>query len=121
MPPKPPEILEVDTQRVAEIVGRVRARQLLSLEEGAVMDRREVLSKLVEILYERNDIDFHRGTFRVRGDVIDIFPVHEEERIPVRQQVHDSLQIDRTRFAFGHGHSNPLAYRLQAPASSLSL
>jgi excinuclease ABC subunit B len=53
---------------------------LLYLEEGAVMDRREVLSKLVEILYERNDIDFHRGTFRVRGDRVEIFPAYEEER-----------------------------------------
>jgi excinuclease ABC subunit B len=53
---------------------------LLSLEEGAVLDRREVLSKLVEILYERNDIDFHRGTFRVRGDRVEIFPAYEEDR-----------------------------------------
>jgi excinuclease ABC subunit B len=53
---------------------------LLSLEEGAVLDRREVLKKLVEILYERNDIDFHRGTFRVRGDRVEIFPAYEEDR-----------------------------------------
>jgi excinuclease ABC subunit B len=53
---------------------------LLCLETGAVMDRREVLSKLVEILYERNDLDFHRGTFRVRGDRVEIFPAYEEER-----------------------------------------
>jgi excinuclease ABC subunit B len=53
---------------------------LLYLEEGAQKDRREVLSKLVEILYERNDIDFHRGTFRVRGDRVEIFPAYEEDR-----------------------------------------
>ncbi|MBM4301229.1 MAG: excinuclease ABC subunit UvrB [Deltaproteobacteria bacterium] len=53
---------------------------LLYLEEGAVMDRREVLSKLVEMLYERNDLDFHRGTFRVRGDRVEIFPAYEEDR-----------------------------------------
>ena len=53
---------------------------LLYLEEGVVKDRREVLSKLVEILYERNDIDFHRGTFRVRGDRVEIFPAYEEDR-----------------------------------------
>ncbi|WP_163339658.1 excinuclease ABC subunit UvrB [Desulfopila sp. IMCC35008] len=40
----------------------------------------DVQRRLVYMLYERNDISFHRGTFRVRGDVIDIFPVHEEER-----------------------------------------
>jgi excinuclease ABC subunit B len=53
---------------------------LLYLEEGAQKNRREVLSKLVEILYERNDIDFHRGTFRVRGDRVEIFPAYEEDR-----------------------------------------
>jgi excinuclease ABC subunit B len=53
---------------------------LLYLEEGLEKDRREVLAKLVEILYERNDIDFHRGTFRVRGDRVEIFPAYEEDR-----------------------------------------
>jgi len=53
---------------------------LLYLEEGVEQDRRQVLSKLVEILYERNDIDFHRGTFRVRGDRVEIFPAYEEDR-----------------------------------------
>jgi excinuclease ABC subunit B len=53
---------------------------LLYLEEGVVKDRREVLAKLVEILYERNDLDFHRGTFRVRGDRVEIFPAYEEDR-----------------------------------------
>src|SRR4030067_1095498 len=53
---------------------------LLYLEKGMVSSREEILSKLVEIQYERNDIDFHRGTFRVRGDVIEVFPAHEESR-----------------------------------------
>ncbi len=53
---------------------------LLYLEEGMEKDRREVLRKLVDILYERNDIDFHRGTFRVRGDRVEIFPAYEEDR-----------------------------------------
>jgi len=53
---------------------------LLYLERGMTITREEILSKLVEIQYERNDIDFHRGTFRVRGDVIEIFPAHEENR-----------------------------------------
>jgi excinuclease ABC subunit B len=42
--------------------------------------RDDILRRLVEIQYERNDIDFHRGTFRVRGDIVDIFPAHEEDR-----------------------------------------
>jgi len=53
---------------------------LLYLEKGMTLSREEILSKLVEIQYERNDIDFHRGTFRVRGDVIEVFPAHEENR-----------------------------------------
>jgi excinuclease ABC subunit B len=53
---------------------------LLYLETGMTRSREEVLAKLVEILYERNDIDFHRGTFRVRGDRVEIFPAYEEDR-----------------------------------------
>jgi excinuclease ABC subunit B len=53
---------------------------LLWLEVGKEVPRREILAKLVEIQYERNEADFHRGTFRVRGDVIDVFPAYEEER-----------------------------------------
>jgi len=50
----------------------------LQVEEEYSME--DVQRRLVFMQYERNDISFHRGTFRVRGDVIDIFPVHEEER-----------------------------------------
>jgi excinuclease ABC subunit B len=53
---------------------------LLYLEEGQEKSRREVLRKLVDILYERHDADFHRGSFRVRGDRVDIFPAYEEDR-----------------------------------------
>jgi len=52
---------------------------ILYLEEGMAIERDEILRKLVEIQYERNDTDFHRGTFRVRGDVIDIFPASYED------------------------------------------
>ena len=53
---------------------------LLRLEVGQEIDRRTILRRLVEILYERNEQDFARGTFRARGDVIEIFPAHEDER-----------------------------------------
>ncbi|MBW6511447.1 MAG: excinuclease ABC subunit UvrB [Desulfuromonadaceae bacterium] len=53
---------------------------LISLEEGMEIDRNALLKKLVEIQYERNDIDFHRGAFRVRGDTVEIFPAYEEKR-----------------------------------------
>ncbi|NLZ16133.1 MAG: excinuclease ABC subunit UvrB [Desulfobulbaceae bacterium] len=52
----------------------------LFLERGVEFPMEEVLRRLAFMLYERNDLSFHRGTFRVRGDVLDIFPVHEEER-----------------------------------------
>ena len=52
----------------------------LFLERGVDYPMEEVLRRLAFMLYERNDLSFHRGTFRVRGDVLDIFPVHEEER-----------------------------------------
>jgi excinuclease ABC subunit B len=53
---------------------------LLFLERGAMVPREKILNKLVEIQYERNDIDFHRGTFRVRGDIVEVFPAYEEDR-----------------------------------------
>lgn len=52
---------------------------ILYVEEGRKIKREEILKKLVEIQYQRNDIDFHRGTFRVRGDIIDVFPAYEED------------------------------------------
>jgi excinuclease ABC subunit B len=53
---------------------------LLQIEDSEEIERDEVLAKLVEIQYVRNDLDFYRGTFRVRGDVVEIFPVYEENR-----------------------------------------
>jgi excinuclease ABC subunit B len=53
---------------------------LLYLEKDSVLPREDALKKLVEIHYERGDYDFSRGHFRVRGDVLDIYPVHEEDR-----------------------------------------
>ena len=53
---------------------------MLSLRPGMEKDRDEVIKKLVEIQYERNDINFTRGTFRVRGDILEIFPANSGER-----------------------------------------
>ena len=50
------------------------------LEKGMEVPRERLLRQLVDMLYERNDVDFHRGTFRVRGDVVEIFPAYESER-----------------------------------------
>ncbi len=53
---------------------------VLSLRPGMIKDRDEVLHKLVDIQYERNDVNFVRGTFRVRGDVVEIFPAGSSDR-----------------------------------------
>ncbi|HNV57368.1 MAG TPA: excinuclease ABC subunit UvrB [Smithellaceae bacterium] len=53
---------------------------IVQLEVGREIPREDILKRLVEIQYERNDIDFHRGTFRVRGDIVEIFPPYEDEQ-----------------------------------------
>ena len=53
---------------------------LIYIEDGQKIERKAVLDKLVQCQYERNDMDFYRGRFRVRGENIDIFPAYEEER-----------------------------------------
>jgi excinuclease ABC subunit B len=70
---------------------------LLFLEKGQKIRRQDIFSKLVEILYERNDVDFKRGTFRVRGDVIEVYPTYDDNayRIELFGDEVDSLsQID---------------------------
>jgi len=57
--------------------------RMIRLRVGAELDRDEVLRRLVEIQYTRNDISFTRGTFRVRGDTLEIFPVYEELAVRV--------------------------------------
>jgi excinuclease ABC subunit B len=70
---------------------------LLLLEKGQRLKREDITRRLVEILYERNDVDFRRGTFRVRGDIIEVFPTYDENafRIELFGDEIDSLsQID---------------------------
>ena len=70
---------------------------LLLLEKGQKIRREDLVKRLVEILYERNDVDFKRGTFRVRGDIIEVFPTYDElaYRIELFGDEIDSLsQID---------------------------
>jgi excinuclease ABC subunit B len=55
------------------------AEQTVKIERGQELGRDALLRRLVDIRYDRNDIDFHRGTFRVRGDVVEVFPPHEQE------------------------------------------
>lgn len=54
--------------------------KMLTLEVGQTIDREEIIEKLIDMLYERNDIDFKRGTFRAKGDTIDIIPISEHTK-----------------------------------------
>src|SRR6202020_2213424 len=70
---------------------------LLMLEKGQKISRNQIVSKLVEILYERNDGDFRRGTFRIRGDVIEVYPTYEDYAYRIElwgDQVESLAQID---------------------------
>src|SRR3954447_1904727 len=70
---------------------------LLMLEKGQKIARNHIVGKLVEILYERNDTDFKRGTFRVRGDVIEVFPTYDDDAYRIElwgDEVEGLSQID---------------------------
>ncbi len=70
---------------------------LLIVEEGETVDRSKILRKLVEIQYERNDYDLKRGTFRVRGDVVEIIPAYEDAGVRIElfgDEVESISQID---------------------------
>ena len=70
---------------------------LVMLEKGQKISRQEILRRLVEIQYERNDLDFRRGTFRVRGDVIEVYPTYEDNAYRIEMwgdQVESLAQID---------------------------
>lgn len=68
-------------------------KMLLHLRQGDLMDQRDILRRLAELQYKRNDVNFERGTFRVRGDVIDIFPA-DSDRHGVRVELFDE-EIER--------------------------
>jgi excinuclease ABC subunit B len=70
---------------------------LLMLEKGQKISRQQITSRLVDILYERNDANFVRGTFRVRGDVIEIFPTYEDNAYRIElwgDEIEGLSQID---------------------------
>src|SRR5512143_4037225 len=56
---------------------------VLPLEVGQRIDREQILRKLVDIQYERNDVEFGRGTFRVRGDIVEVYPSYEEQAVRI--------------------------------------
>lgn len=71
-------------------------QMMLHLRRGDIVDQREILRRLAQLQYRRNDAAFERGTYRVRGDVIDIFPA-ESEQLAIRVELFDE-EIDRISF-----------------------
>lgn len=70
---------------------------LLMLEKGQKITRNQIVQRLVEILYDRNDADFRRGTFRVRGDVIEIYPTYDDNAYRIElwgDEIESLSQID---------------------------
>jgi len=70
---------------------------LLMLEKGEKITRQQIVSRLVDILYERNDTSFTRGTFRVRGDVIEVFPTYDDNAYRIEMwgdEIESLSQID---------------------------
>ena len=76
---KDDNVIVVSSVSCIDSIGEVEEyrKNTITLSEGEKIERNEVLRKLVDMLYERNDLDFKRGTFRVRGDVLEIIPVNE--------------------------------------------
>ena len=82
---------------------------LLLLEKGQKIKREDITRRLVEILYERNDVDFRRGTFRVRGDIIEVFPTYDDKAYRIElfgDEIESLSQIDP---ALRHGQAEVLA------------
>jgi len=71
-------------------------KMMLHLRRGDIIDQRDIIRRLAQLQYKRNDAAFERGTYRVRGDVIDIFPAESEE-MAVRVELFDS-EVDRISF-----------------------
>ena len=86
---------------------------ILHLRQGEKMGQREVLARLVAMQYERNELDFRRGTFRVRGDVIDVFPAEHAEhavRLSLEDDVIEKIEI-----------FDPLTGRVQHPMARFTV
>jgi len=105
---------------------------LLFLEKGTEADRRGIFERLIDIHYSRNDLDFKRGTFRVRGETIDIFPAYEEtayrvemfgdsiERITEINPLTGDVLVERDRIAvYPAKHFVTTSPKLQAAADAI--
>ena len=81
---------------------------LLMLEKGMRISRKELTGRLVELLYQRNDNDFTRGTFRVRGDIVEVFPSYDEYAVRIElwgDEVESLVHIDPLSGAIRQSHT----------------
>src|SRR5438045_686292 len=74
---------------------------MVTLTKGQKIDRDEILRSLVRIQYSRNDVAFERGTFRVRGDTVEIFPAYEEQGVRVEMWGNEIERISRINVLTG--------------------
>ncbi|MBN7795924.1 excinuclease ABC subunit UvrB [Parahaliea mediterranea] len=88
-------------------------KMVMHLSRGEIIDQRHILRQLAELQYTRNDVDFQRGTYRVRGDVIDIFPA-DSEREAVRVELFDE-EIENLTFF------DPLTGEVQAKVPRVTI
>ena len=86
---------------------------VIHLSRGEIIDQRDILRQLADLQYTRNDVDFQRGTYRVRGDVIDIFPA-DSEREAVRVELFDE-EIDN----IAGSTRSPVRWKQGAPGDDL--
>src|SRR5659263_186621 len=77
------EAITITSARVITDLGSPEyyGRMTIRVEVGAEFPRNALLRRLIDLQYERNDVDFHRGTLRVRGDAVELFPAYEEEKV----------------------------------------
>ena len=97
---------------------------MVTLAQGANIDRDDMLRQFVDMQYARNDIDFHRGTFRVRGDTVEIIPLYEEQAIRIEffgdeiERIHDAASPHRRDDPRGDGDVRLPGARTTWPARS---
>ncbi len=92
-------------------------RMIIPLRPGMVKDRDEIIRELIEIQYERNEIDFHRGTFRVHGDVLEIVPAEVSDKAIRVEFFGDEIERVVTTDILTGKPLNELTYAAIAPAS----
>ena len=86
---------------------------LLQLERGQIISRDAILRKLVEIQYERNDHEFSRGVFRVRGDIVEVYPSYEEQALRIElfgDEVEELVSFDALTGESVHRHDKVAVY-----------